>query len=121
MAIGGNTNLIALTGILQQKSALAVYGKQAHKTESSAKGPATDNHSLGTAEKLSQDATTLSRAAIAAFENAQVIGDETVIRADDSTLDALAMSQELILERTEDALRAQANQTAEQLLALYKS
>jgi hypothetical protein len=121
MAMGGNTNLIALTGILQQKTTLVAYIKQASKTHSLPKAPAADSHSLGTAEKQSQDTTTLSRAAIAAFENAQVISDETVIRADDSKFDALDMLQEIILERTEDALRAQANQTAEQVLALYES
>ena len=120
MAIGGNTNLIALTGILQQKNALAAYNRQASRAEFVRKTGAEDTHSLGTTEKQAEDTATLSRAAISALENTQVIGEETVIRGDDSATDALDMSQKLILEHTEEALRAQVNVTPERLLALYQ-
>jgi hypothetical protein len=121
MSIGGNTGLLALTGTVQQKSALAAYNKLASRPEPSQQAEATGTSRLGSTEKQGQDTAILSRAGITALENTQTIGDETVIRGDDSAAEALDISRRQILEYTDDALRAQANQTAEQLLALYGS
>lgn len=120
MSIGENSNLIALTGTVQQRSALAAYSKHTNRAEPVHRVEATGNNRLGATEKQGQDTAILSRAAIAALENTQVIGDETIIRGDDSAAEALDISQRQIVEHTDDALRAQANQTKERLRALYE-
>jgi hypothetical protein len=121
MPVGGNLVLIGFTGVIQQKNALAAYNKQITKVSSGSRtsGPG-EHRSVAPTEKQEQDTTAFSRVGIAALETTQVIGDETVIRGDDSAVRALDYSRTQIIEHTDDALMAQANQVSEQLLALYK-
>jgi hypothetical protein len=120
MSIGGNPNLFAVTGVVQQKGALAAYLRQINRPTTFSTAGAPDPHDITIEERQEHDTTVISRVAIAVLESTQTIGDETVIRGDDSTSDALAFSQKQIIEHTDEALRAQSNQTSEQLRALYE-
>jgi len=121
MPIGGNPNLIALVGTVQQKSALAAYNRQITKLSSSGAGV---NRSgavvLAATDNKDQDTATISRPAITALENAQTISDESIIRSDDFPSDALGYSREQILEHSQEALTAQSNQVSERLRDLYR-
>jgi hypothetical protein len=120
MPVGGNPNLIALVGTVQQKSALAAYNRQITKLSSGVGVNKSGAVALATTDKTNQDTATISRPAITALENAQTISDESIIRSDDFPSDALGYSREQILEHSQEALTAQSNQVSERLRDLYR-
>jgi hypothetical protein len=82
-------NLIGLVGTVLQKNALAAYNRQMTKSSCSRPGRAGEPGSgVEMTDKLDKDVSTISRAAIAALEAAQALGDEAVIRHDRSADEA---------------------------------
>jgi hypothetical protein len=75
-------NLIGLVGTVLQKNALAAYNRQMTKLSSCSRTGRTGEHERGAGmtDKLNEDIATISRAAIAALEAAQALGDDAVIR-----------------------------------------
>jgi hypothetical protein len=120
MSAGSNPCLGATVGSVQQKVAMAAYNRHISRVAPEVKSAGVRQIEGSLAAQEAQDSATISREGIAALETSQEVGDEAVIRDGQSAKEVLAYAKEQIVEQGDRAIRAQANQTASQVLALYK-
>jgi hypothetical protein len=117
MSAGSNPNLIASVGSVQQKNAIVAYSRSVARAET--RSLVLKELGESQAAQEGQDSTSISRAAIAAFESTRVISEETVIRDEKAAASALEYTKEQIKQQTERAVRAHGNQMSQQVLELY--
>jgi hypothetical protein len=85
MPVGNNPNLVGFTGSVIQKNAFAAYTRQITKISSNGgTSKAAQHGSAALPDHAEQDTAIISREGIAALESARSIGEETVIRYDNS-------------------------------------
>jgi hypothetical protein len=121
MSQGSNPNLDAIVGTVQQKVLSAPYNKNMSRVPGETRSQVSPGHrESGTAIQETGDTTSISRAGIVALETAPEISGETIIRDQPSPDRVFDYAKEQIARQSELAIRAQANQTASEVLALYR-
>ena len=121
MSQGSNPNLDAIVGIAQQKVLTTTYSKNMSRVAPETRSQVSSGHreSSAAAQGIG-DTASISRAGIVALETAPEISAETIIRDQSSPDKVFDYAKEMIARQSERAISAQANQTASEVLALYR-
>lgn len=119
MSLIENQGLIAVTGGVQQKNALAPHERTVSEVSAGLKaGRLRQSSELMLEEHPVPDTASISRSGIVALESAHEVDDETVIRDEDAAGRALTDSTARMAADPKLAVEVQANQTAQQILEL---
>jgi hypothetical protein len=121
MSQGSNPNLDAIVGTTQQKVLTVPYSKNMSRVSPETRSQVSAGHRESTTAAPGMgDTASISRAGIVALETAPEISGETVIRDEPSPDKVFDYAKEQIARQSELAIRTQANQTASDVLALYR-